>query len=104
MGATTIPQFSIENYPQLANARYLSDPRTTSNLQINNSKQLGDHSIKFGFIGEVEQVNSTDVDSAFFTFNRGMTSGPTAALDSTTTGNGIASLLLGTGSIGLCAE
>jgi hypothetical protein len=100
LGTTTIPQFSIENYPQLSNARYLSDPRTTSNLQINNSKQLGDHSIKFGFIGEAEQVNSTDVDSAFFTFNRGMTSGPTAALDSSTTGNGIASLLLGTGASG----
>ncbi|HEY3836281.1 MAG TPA: hypothetical protein VGL72_06905, partial [Bryobacteraceae bacterium] len=100
LGTTTIPQFSIENYPQLSNARYLSDPRTTSNLQLNNSKQLGNHSIKFGFLGEAEQVNSTDVDSAFFTFNRGMTSGPTAALDSTTTGNGIASLLLGTGASG----
>jgi hypothetical protein len=100
LGATTIPQFSIENYPQLANARYLSDPRTTSNLQINNSKQLGNHSLKFGFIGEAEQINSTDVDSAFFTFNRGMTSGPTAALDSSATGNGIASLLLGTGASG----
>ena len=100
LGATTIPQFSIENYPQLANARYLSDPRTTSNLQINNSKQLGDHSLKFGFIGEAEQINSTDVDSAFFTFNRGMTSGPTAALDSASTGNGIASMLLGTGASG----
>ena len=100
LGANTIPQFSIENYPQLSNARFLSDPRTTSNLQINNSKQLGDHSLKFGFIAEAEQINSTDVDSAFFTFNRGMTSGPTAALDSTTTGNGIASLLLGTGASG----
>ena len=100
LGATTIPQFSIENYPQLSNARYLSDPRTTSNLQINNSKQWGVHSIKFGFIGEAEQVNSTDIDSAFFTFTRGMTSGPNAATTSTTTGNGIASLLLGTGSSG----
>jgi Carboxypeptidase regulatory-like domain len=100
LGATTIPQFTIENYPQLSNARFLSDPRTTSNLQINNSKQVGDHSIKFGFIGEAEQVNSTDVDSALYTFNRGMTSGPVAATDSTTSGNGIASLLLGTGASG----
>lgn len=100
LGAGTIPQFSLSNYPQLSNARFLSDPRTTSNLQINNSKQWGDHSIKFGFIGEAEQVNSTDVDSAFFTFTRGMTSGPAATTDSTTSGNAIASLLLGTGSSG----
>jgi hypothetical protein len=100
LSAETIPQFSISNYAQISNARYLSDPRTTNNLQINNSKQLGNHGLKFGFISEVQDVNSTDVNSATFSFNRGMTSGPTAATDSTTTGNAIASLLLGTGSSG----
>jgi hypothetical protein len=98
--AATIPQFAITNYPQISNNRFLNDPRTTDNLQINNSKQLHNHSIKFGFIAEVEQVNSTDVRSAEFDFSRGMTSGPTAATDSTTTGNAVASLLLGTGSGG----
>jgi hypothetical protein len=100
LSAQTIPQFSISNYAQISNARFLSDPRTTNNLQVNNSKQLGDHSIKFGFIAEAQDVNSTDVNSATFSFSRGMTSGPMAATDSTTTGNAIASLLLGTGSSG----
>jgi hypothetical protein len=98
--AQTIPQMGIENYAQISNARYLSDPRTTNNLQINNSKQLGSHGLKFGFIIESQQVNSTDVNSATFNFTRGMTSGPTAAVSSTTTGNAIASLLLGAGSSG----
>lgn len=100
LAAQTIPQISPSNYAQLSNPRVLDDPRTTNNLQINNSKQLGDHSLKFGFIAEAQQVNSTDVNSATFNFTRGMTSGPTAATDSSTTGNAIASLLLGTGSSG----
>ncbi len=100
LGAPTIPQFTATNYPQFSNSRYLNDPRTTSNLQINNSKQFHNHSLKFGFITEVEQVNSTDVNSINFSFTRGMTSGPTAATDSTTTGNAVASLLLGTGASG----
>ena len=46
------------------------------------------------------QFNQTDIRSADFTFNRGLTSGPNAATDSTTTGNAIASLLLGVGASG----
>jgi Carboxypeptidase regulatory-like domain/TonB dependent receptor/TonB-dependent Receptor Plug Domain len=100
LSAQTIPQFTVSNYAQISNSRYLSDPRITNNLQINNSKQLGNHGLKFGFIIEAQQVNSTDVNSANFSFTRGMTSGPTAATDSTTSGNAVASLLLGTGASG----
>ncbi len=95
-----IPQFSLTNYAQISNSRYLNDPRTTDNLQINNSKQLGNHSLRFGFQAEIQQVNSTDVTSANFGFTRGMTSGNIAATDSTKTGNAVASLLLGTGASG----
>jgi outer membrane receptor protein involved in Fe transport len=98
--AKTIPQFNIANYVTLGNARYLNDPRTTNNLQINNSKSFRSHGLKFGFIAEVMQINGTDIRSADFTFNRGLTSGPTASTDSTTTGNAVASLLLGTGASG----
>jgi len=98
--AKTIPQFNVSNYVTLGNARYLADPRTTNNLQINNSKSFRAHDLKFGFIAEVMQINGTDIRSADFSFNRGLTSGPTAATDSTTTGNAVASLLLGTGASG----
>jgi hypothetical protein len=98
--AQTIPQFVISNYPQISNNRFLNDPRTSDNLQVNNSKQLHNHTIKFGFMAMAQQVNSTDVRSAEFDFNRGMTAGPAATTDSTTTGNAVASLLLGTGSGG----
>ena len=98
--ATTLPAFTMSSYPQISNPRFLTFPRNTHNLQINNSKQFNAHSLKFGFITEIMQLNSTDVNSPTFSFSRGMTSGPNATTDSTVTGNSIASMLLGTGSGG----
>ena len=86
LAAQTIPAITATNYPQISNNRFLNDPRTTDNLQINNSKQVHNHSIKFGFISEVEQINATDVRSAQFDFTRGMTAGPIASTDSTKSG------------------
>ncbi len=98
--AQTLPQFNVANYAQLDNPRYLDDPRITHNLQVNSTKEYGEHSFKFGFIGEAGQINPTDVNSPTFSFDRGLTSGPVAAVTSTTTGNAVASLLLGTGASG----
>jgi hypothetical protein len=98
--AATIPQINVANYGTLGNARFLNFPRETHNLQVNVTKERGVHSIKFGFTAESAKLNSTDFRSADFSFSRGMTSGPTAAVDSSVTGNAIASLLLGTGSGG----
>jgi hypothetical protein len=98
--ALTLPQFNVANYSQLSNPRYLDDPRITHNLQINSTKEYGQHSFKFGFIAEAGQINPTDVNSPTFSFDRGMTSGPVAAVNSTTSGNAVASLLLGTGASG----
>jgi outer membrane receptor protein involved in Fe transport len=98
--AQTLPQFNVANYAQLDNSRHLDDPRITHNLQINSSKELGNHSVKFGFIAEVGQINPTDVSTPTFSFDRGLTSGPVAATTSSVTGNAIASLLLGTGASG----
>ncbi|MDQ6663900.1 MAG: carboxypeptidase regulatory-like domain-containing protein, partial [Acidobacteriota bacterium] len=98
--ALTLPQFNVSNYAQLDNPRFLDDPRQTHNLQINNTKELGSHSLKFGFIVEAGQINPTDVNSPTFSFTRGFTSGPNATVDSSVTGNAVASLLLGTGSGG----
>jgi len=100
MQAQTIPQFNIANYATLGNARFLNIPRDTHNLQVNVTKEKGSHSVKFGFTAESAQIKSNDFRSADFTLNRGMTSGPTAAADSSASGNAIASLLLGTGASG----
>jgi hypothetical protein len=100
LAAPTMPQIGIANYATLSTARWLNFIREVDNLQVNASHERGNHSLKFGVGAEVNRLNDTDVNSAFFNFNRGMTSGPVGASDSSTSGNAIASLLLGTGSSG----
>lgn len=51
-------------------------------------------------MGEIARLNNTSFNTAFFGFTRGMTSGPIAAQAATTTGDGLASLLLGVGASG----
>jgi hypothetical protein len=99
-GAQTIPAFVPSGYGQISNARFLSFARPVNTLGTNIAKELGAHSVKFGFLAEADQLNDTDIDSPTFNFNRGLTSGPTAATNSSNSGNAIASMLLGTGSSG----
>jgi len=96
----TLPGFSFENYASLSNRRFLNVPRETHNLQANFIKELGPHSLKFGWITEIARLNNTDFKTAAFSFARGLTSGPNAAAASTVSGNSIASFLLGTGASG----
>ena len=91
------PQVGIFGYATLSNGRVLNFPRQTDNLQFNGTRELGKHSIKFGFTGEIVRLNSVDIRSTDFLFDRGMTSGPTAAISSSNSGSGLASMLLGTG-------
>lgn len=51
-------------------------------------------------MGEMSLINNIDRRSADFFFSRGMTAGPAAVTNSTTSGNAIASMLLGTGDSG----
>jgi hypothetical protein len=98
--AQTYPGFSFENYTSLNNRRFLNVPRETHNLQANITKELGSHSLKFGWITELARLNNTDFNTPAFSFNRGLTAGPAAVAASTTSGDAIASFLLGTGSGG----
>jgi hypothetical protein len=96
----TLPEFTFQNYASLDNRRYLNAPRETHNVQANVTKELGAHSLKFGWITELARLNLIDFNTATFAFTRGLTSGPVAATASTATGDAIASLLLGVGSGG----
>ena len=96
----TIPGFSFQDYAAIGNPQVRDFVRYNYDLQVNATKQKGVHSIKFGGMVESALINNIDRRSADFSFNRGMTSGPNAATTSTTTGNAIASLLLGTSASG----
>jgi hypothetical protein len=98
--AQTFPAFTAQGYSTIGNPRFLNAPRETHNLQFNASKELGAHSLKFGWLGELARLNNTDFNTPTFNFTRGLTSGPTAAIAATNSGDGIASMLLGTGSGG----
>jgi hypothetical protein len=98
--AQTYPGFSAQGYANLNNRRWLNVPRETHSLQANVTKELGAHSLKFGWLGEWARLNNTDFNTSVFSFTRGLTSGPAAAVASTTTGDALASLLLGVGASG----
>ena len=96
----TYPGISAQNYTSLNNRRFLNVPRETHNLQVNFTKEQGQHSLKFGWLGEVAKLNNTDFNTPQFDFTRGLTSGPVATQTSNVSGNAIASLLLGVGAGG----
>ena len=96
----TYPAISLGQYATIGNPRFLNVPRETHNLQLNVTKELGAHSLKFGWLGEVARLNNTDFNTPTFNFNRGLTSGPAAAATSNNAGDGFASFLLGTGAGG----
>ncbi|MCC7342814.1 MAG: TonB-dependent receptor [Bryobacterales bacterium] len=98
--AKTIPQFFPANYSNISYARDLNLISRVDNLQVNLTKEMGAHSIKFGFTWESAKRTGGAYWAPRFNFNRGMTSGPTATSNSTVSGNSLASMLLGTGSGG----
>lgn len=96
----TIPQIYPENYSNISHSRDLNNKSRVDNAQVNITRQIGAHSLKFGFAAESNKTTGGGLFSADFSFSRGMTSGPVAAVNSTTSGNAIASMLLGVGSSG----
>ena len=96
----TYPGVSAQGYTSMFNRRFLNVPRETHNAQVNVTRELGSHSLKFGWISEIAKLNNTDFNTPQFDFTRGLTSGPVAATASTSSGDAIASLLLGVGSGG----
>jgi len=98
--APLVPQFNVAGMMTLGNPQLRGFPRATYSLQANVTREMGAHSLRFGFWGESNLINNVDRFSGRFNFGRGMTSGPVAAADSTTSGAGLASFLLGTGSGG----
>ncbi|MBI3210557.1 MAG: TonB-dependent receptor [Candidatus Solibacter usitatus] len=96
----TLPQITMENYSNMFYSRDLNNISRVANIQANATKEMGAHSFKFGFTRDGAMLTGGGLFSADFSFSRGMTSGPNALTSSTTSGNAVASLLLGTGSGG----
>ena len=101
-----MPAFTLANYTTLGvgNNGQLYHPERTESLQVNGSKQWREHTIKFGFTLELAYQNGPGdggwLRAPTFNFDQGLTSGPAVLPGATTSGNALASLLLGTGSGG----
>ena len=95
-----LPQFYMTDYSNIGHSRDLNNVSRTDNFQVNVTKEKGVHSVRFGFAWESNKTTGGGLYSPEFTFDRGMTSGPVAAVNSSTSGNAVASLLLGTGASG----
>jgi outer membrane receptor protein involved in Fe transport len=96
----TYSEFNVENFSQIGYSSYADTPHETDGLQFNISHELNRHSLKFGFLGEIQRLYPATISSPNFNFNSGMTAGPTPIADGSDSGNSIASLLLGTGNSG----
>ena len=93
-------QYSPANYGTVGRSRNFRNARRIASFSVNVTNERGAHSLKFGMSGENLMHNIWNAYTIATSFNRGMTSGPIAAAASATSGNSIASLLLGTGAGG----
>lgn len=106
MGPKYLPQFTLSNYSTLGfgTDAELYHPERTGSLEVNATKQLGAHTVKFGGDAMLSYQNGPGaggwISAPAFQFDQGLTSGPTVVPGLTTSGNAVASLLLGYGSGG----
>lgn len=93
------PAFSATGYASLGGGDHRWNPFMTYSAVGNVTKIKGAHTLKAGYEGRLIRVNVWEARSAgTFAFTNGFTQGPNPNVASSTAGNGLASLLLGTGS------
>jgi len=96
------PGFAVQGYVALGNggAQFRRNAFYTHAWQLNNTKVQSRHLLKFGFEARLIRVQNTEAGQAdgMFTFTPSFTQGPDPNRASATTGNGLASFLLGLGS------
>jgi hypothetical protein len=97
----TPPAFSLSGYYSPGNSTVSIAARSMVNYGVYGSKQFSAHLVQFGWYVNRYYLSLIQTNSANFTFNRFFTDGPTPILSgSPTSGNTIASFLLGTGASG----
>jgi hypothetical protein len=95
------PRFNATGYTSLGGNDHRYNAFMNYTALANLAKVMGAHSLKTGFEGRMIRVNVWEArDAGSFSFSAGFTQGPNPNQASSTAGNSIASLLLGTGSSG----
>ena len=100
-GPGGFPVIAIDGVTRgLGSGSFIRTPREARTFALDFTKITGRHSLTFGFMALDFRLNNFTSAVSNFTFRRNFTQGPNPSLASPTTGSGIASLLLGTGSVG----
>jgi outer membrane receptor protein involved in Fe transport len=96
------PRVEATGYASLGNRDHRYNATNTYNLTSSLAQTRGSHMLKFGFDGRMFRSHTRELrsPSGEFRFNAGFTQGPDPLRASATAGNGLASLLLGTGVTG----
>ena len=95
------PGFNVTDYRGLGGGDHRRNAFMTYTAVSNLTKIQGSHTLKMGTDIRLLRVNVNEGRNASeYSFTRGMTQGPNPNQSSATTGNGFASMLLGTGSSG----
>ncbi len=104
--ANIMPAFNLANYSTFGVGQngQLYHPERTESVQVNATKIWSSHTVKFGGDLEFSYQNGPGdggwLRAPTFNFDQNLTSGPTVVPGATTSGNAVASLLLGYGSGG----
>jgi hypothetical protein len=95
------PRFAASGYANLGGSDHRWNAFMTYTGLANLTKIVGNHTLKVGYEGRMIRVNVWEARAAgTFGFSRNFTQGPDPTRASSTAGNSIASLLLGTGTSG----
>lgn len=95
------PRFGASGYVNLGGSDHRFSTFNTFTLLSNFAQVKGNHTLKYGWEGRLIKVNVWEARSAgTFNFSAGFTQGPNPNTASSTAGNSLASLLLGTGTTG----
>jgi outer membrane receptor protein involved in Fe transport len=93
------PRIEAAGYASLGNRDHRRSTSNTFSAASSLARTSGPHTLKFGFEGRMFRSNTRELrsPSGEFRFNAAFTQGPNPLTASSTAGNGLASLLLGTG-------
>ena len=99
-GPGAFPGVNISGYQGLGSGVLNATPREARTYSVDFTKSWNAHNFAFGFTGITFILNTFNSSQATFNFGPDFTQGPFPTSASSTTGNGFASFLLGTGDSG----
>lgn len=94
------PRISIGGYVGLGTSQQAAYANNVGSISADFTKVLGTHTLSFGYMGVLSQLNGGEIPFTSFSFDQGFTSGPDPNNATPGTGDAFASFLLGTAANG----